>query len=207
MLTGPFFDALNGIVDLLFGTATSAAPVLAGALNAIGDGARALIDPLNRVVESMKAVFDFGDGPNPFTEILGQAGPMFEDFATGVFEAVRVIAEAINSIGLGNPAGVGVTRRRPNLTLGCNGPGVLQLRGGGRSNPSGLGGIAPILAKIGELVSGCSPLWSVPCRTSWPPSTTPPSKKHSPLCSSSCKRWSDSWVRCLPTPGRFSVRS
>lgn len=154
MLTGPFFDALNGIVDLLFGTATSAAPVLAGALNAIGDGARALIDPLNRVVESMKAVFDFGDGPNPFTEILGQAGPMFEDFATGVFEAVRVIAEAINSIGLGNLLALASLVVGPTSPLGAM---VLVFSNFGAVVAAirpALEGIAPILAKIGELVSG-----------------------------------------------------
>lgn len=152
MLMGPFFNGLNGIVDLMFGTATTAAPVLAGALNAIGDGARALIDTLNRVVTSMREVFDFGSGDNPVSTVLGQMGPIFETFATGIFKAVRLISDAVADMGLQNLINVlitGFVELNPvigaMLALVANLPGVIK------AITPAVEGLVPVFRKVGEV--------------------------------------------------------
>ncbi len=152
LLMGPFFNALNGIVDLMFGTATTAAPVLAGALNAIGDGARALIDTLNRVVTSMREVFDFGSGDNPIATVLGQMGPIFETFATGIFKAVRLISDAVADMGLQNLINVliaGFVELNPVigavLALVANLPGVIK------AITPAVEALVPVFRKVGEV--------------------------------------------------------
>lgn len=149
-LTGPFFSGLLGLVDLLFGTAETATPVLAGALQGIGDLSRALIDPINTLVASMREVFAVGEGEtNPLTDVLGQAGAIFMSFSQGVFEAVRLVADAVSSIGLENLA---------NLVVLASGPFgglillITTLAGVIDAIKPAVEGLVPIFKRVGEIV-------------------------------------------------------
>ena len=148
-LTGPFFDALNGLVDLIFSTAQSATPIWVGFLNAIGSGARSLIGPLNDFTESFRSIFDFGAGPNPVAELLGQAGPIIADFGLGLLEVFAGIADAVSSIGLDNLLNLVVLLSGPIGTLVLV---VTNLKGAFEAVEPALSGLAPIAARVGDII-------------------------------------------------------
>jgi hypothetical protein len=100
LLAGPFFNALSGIIELFLGTAEAAGPAVAAVLNGIGDGARGLIEPINRVVTAFTPLL-LSIGPGLSTA-LGQLGPLWDDIGRAIFTAVNLITDVINNIGLQN---------------------------------------------------------------------------------------------------------
>jgi len=99
-LAGPFFNALNGIIELFLGTAAAAAPAVGALLNGIGDGARGLIEPINRLVTAFTPLL-LSLGPG-LSNALGQLGPLWDDLGRAVYSAVNLITEVINDLGLQN---------------------------------------------------------------------------------------------------------
>jgi hypothetical protein len=99
-IAGPFFDALSGLLDLLFGTAETATPLWTGALSGFADLARGLVEPLNQITRQVVGTFQ-RIGP-AVGNIFGDLGDLLRPFIDGVLQGVELIVNAIDSIGIEN---------------------------------------------------------------------------------------------------------
>lgn len=146
---GPFVNALTGLVDLLFGTASAATPLLVKVLDNLGEGARNLIGPFNEITKQVTDLFTVS-GPD-FGNIFAEAGPLLRNFIDGILNGIQAIASAVSNIGLKNILLV-LSLIFPPLRLIVG--AFLFLKDAVDIISTLFDGLGPIIKAIGEITDG-----------------------------------------------------
>jgi phage-related protein len=147
---GPFVDALNALIELLFGTADSATGIWVSAFNGLADLARNLIGPFNDITNKVKEFFSSigGDVGN----IFGDLGDLLIPFIDGILDGLKLIIETISDIGLENllyvVAGIAAVVGGPGILAGVG--AILFLKESVQALRPLFEGLAPVVAQIGQ---------------------------------------------------------
>lgn len=147
---GPFVNALNSLLELLFSTSDSATGIWVSAFNGLADLSTNLIGPFNVITEKVKAFFSsIGDDVG---NIFGDLGDLLMPFIDGILDGLKLIIETISDIGLENllyvVAGIASIVGGPGILAGVG--AILFLKESVEALRPLFQGLAPVVAQIGQ---------------------------------------------------------